>query len=145
MKLYQGQRPADDRALQNPCFQATPQILYDVAYRNAKLDLVEAGTRKQGIQRNDLVSPAPGEAQALKLLAAVLDNPGNIRQRFDVVNQSRQAEQAVLGGEWRARPHLRALALDGVQKRRFLTAHIAAAPDVDLDVEGKVAMQDALA
>ena len=77
-------------------------------------------------------------ADARVRVAAMLENPGDVRERFDVVHERRPAEEAVRRGIRRPRPHLRTHALERVQQRRLLAADIAAAPGHDLESKASV-------
>src|SRR6185437_8340458 len=69
----------------------------------------------------------------------------NVRQRLDVVDDSRQTEQPSLRGKGRLVARLAAIALDRVEDRRLFAADVRACAATDLDVEAHAAPEDVVA
>src|SRR6266571_5037550 len=59
--------------------------------------------------------------------AAVENDVRNVRQRLDVVDDGRFAEEAGMNGEWRLVARLAAITLDRIEDGRFLTADVRGA------------------
>ncbi len=75
--------------------------------------------------------------------AAVVDDPGKVGHRLDVVDDRRLAvETSDRGEERRLDAREAALALEGLDQRGLLAADVGAGPGVHDDVEGEVRTED---
>ena len=70
-----------------------------------------------------------------KPLRAVVDDVGNVRQGFDVVDDRRRTVQSDDGGEWRLQARVPAFSLDGFQQRRLFSADVRARSAVNNQIE----------
>jgi hypothetical protein len=70
------------------------------------------------------------------------DNPGDIRQRLNIVNKSRLAVKATLRGIWRSRSHVGSATLDRIKQRGFFATDIAAFTHDELNIERQRSIQD---
>ena len=77
--------------------------------------------------------------------AALLKNDRHARERHDVVDDRRLAEQALDRRQRRPRPDLAALALEALEHRGFLAADVRAGAEPDFEVEPFAAAADVLA
>ena len=77
--------------------------------------------------------------------ASVRDDPGDVGQRLDVVDDRRRAVEALDGGKRRLVARISLLPLERVDEARLLAAHVGAAAAVNDDVARECAAENALA
>ena len=80
------------------------------------------------------------EARVRRVLAE--DDVRHVEQRLDVVHHSRLAVQTDLDRERRLVARLAAVALDRLEQRRLLAAHVRAGADAELDLDPDVRLVD---
>ena len=70
------------------------------------------------------------------------DDKGHIRQRLDIVDRGRLAEQSDLDRKRRLDARLAAFAFDGLEQRGLFAALVRACAASDFEVKGKIAAQN---
>ena len=93
------------------------------------------GARTQPLRQNSRVPGRVRRADRRVGRATVEDDDGDVRERLDVVDERRLAEQPDLHRERRLVARLAAATLDGLEDRRLLAADVCACAAPDLDVE----------
>src|SRR6185437_16779060 len=107
--------------------------------------LVHAGPRDVAADAEQLgpgrvAAPNPRERRS-----AAKHDLRNVRQRFDVVDDSWQTEQPSLRGKGRLVARLAAIAFDRVEDRRLLATDVRAGAAADLDIEAHPAPKNVVA
>ena len=85
--------------------------------------------------RTDLVEP----------VRTLVDDDGDVGERLDVVDDGRTVPETLHGRERRTGLGHAAVAFDGLEKSRLLTAHERAGAEAELDVEREAAAEDVFA
>src|SRR5690606_14365517 len=79
------------------------------------------------------------DAEVFVELRALVENDRHGRERNDVVDDRRLAEEALDRGQRRTVAHHAALALEALEERRFLAADVGAGRLAYLEMEGSAA------
>ena len=101
------------------------------------------GRAKPALRHSADRAGAAARAEARVPRAAARDDRRHARQRLDVVHHGRPAVEPALGRIGRPQPHLAAPALDRVEQRGLLAAHVAAVTRHHAQLAGEVAAEDA--
>ena len=83
-------------------------------------------------------------AHACVSRAALIDDHGNIDQRFHVVDDRRLAEEAGLRGKRRLVARLAAIAFNRIEERGLFTADVSARAAAEFDIKIQAAAQNVL-
>ena len=124
---------------------AATDILDDLPQGGAHRDLHQAGVVDLAHQAEDLGALAALGAHAGKPVGAVEDDAGDIGPGLYVIQDGRDAEQALDCREGRTGTRLAAVPLDGGHQRGLLAADEGAGTQAQLDIKGKAGAEDILA
>ena len=110
-------------------------VVVENAERDAERPLDQAAPLDVAAELDRQGSPGPAHAVVAVERAALLKNDRHARERHDVVDDGRLAEQPLDRGQRRPRPDLAALPLEALEHRGFLAADVGAGAEPDLEVE----------
>ena len=110
----------------------------EVTIRRARTGDVPAQTKQLGPRRQR-------RAHRRECRAAVEHDPGNVGERFDVVDDRGEPEKPSLDGERRLVARLAPISFDRVEDRRLFATDVRARAATDLDVEPRAGAKDAVA
>ena len=118
---------------------AETRVVDEVAERRLRhLELVPAGPLDAPREGEEARPGGGALAERGERIAAVLDDPGQVRHRLDVVDDRRLAVEADGGGKERGLdPGKAALSLEALEQRRLLAADVGAGAGMDHEVEGE--------
>ena len=125
--MHAGDRPADDQALQrSPMRRPPPSSSTTRRTGMPNSTSYRPGSAEERVERQRPWCPARSRTPARVGIAAVRDDPRDVDQRLDVVDQRRPAEEARLRGIRRPGAHFGPPSFDRVEQRRLLAADVAA-------------------
>ena len=122
---------------------AAAHVLDDDPQRGPHRHLDQAGVVDFARQSEDLGPLALVGADGRVPIRPAANDPRDVGEGLDVVDEGRQAEQAALRREGRPRPRHAATAFHRRHQRRFLATDKGPGPDPDRDVEIEGGLEDA--
>ena len=134
------QWPTHLDGLDRPSAQrATTPVVHQGFERHAEGNLDQSAATDVAGELHGQSAPGLAAAELGVFQGAVSDDAGHRRERNDVVDQCRRAEQALDGGQRRLGSHDASFTLQALEHRGFLAANIRARADVKFDVESEPA------
>src|SRR4029079_1112792 len=129
--------------LDRPSAEAAPAIVVDERVeRIAALDLIHAGPLDVPRDRYEPCSRILLVADLLERFAAVRDDPCNVRQRLDVIDDGGLLIEAAHRETGRPIARIPALALDRCKERGRFAPHIGTRTAIDDEITGEVGAEN---
>ena len=130
--------PGTTHLIARPPMDAAAVLVEELHPRVAELDLVDARAVDVPGDREEPRARALRRADLFEGRGAVRDDPGDVRQRLDVVDDGRALVEPLHGQPRRAVARVALLAFEGREEAGGLAGDVRAGAAIDDDVAGEV-------